>query len=282
MLRATLMASTPRLEGVGVHSGRSSWVTIHPATDVEIGSGIRFLSAADGISQQVSPASVISSARCTTIAVGQHKLSTVEHLMSALYGTGITDAVIEFDGEEVPILDGSASAFVEALLGVGIAKSDRELPVLVPDGCFEETIGNSAIFAFPSDRFSATAIIEYPDRPDIGTQAAFFDGVNYAAEVAPARTYGFLSELQALTAKGLATGASFKNCVALSDSGAADSRTPLRFENELARHKLLDVIGDLSLAGLDLKAHIVALRPSHAVNCSLALRFAKEYSKTLC
>jgi UDP-3-O-acyl-N-acetylglucosamine deacetylase len=198
--------------------------------------------------------------------------------MSAIAGVGITDAVVEFDGPEVPILDGSAIGFVREFRRVGVCDLGAETdPIVLTDAI--DLIGPSEerLIAVPAEHFSVTVVIEYRDRPSIGIQAASFaPGIDFDREVAEARTYGFLSELEAVKRMGLALGASLENCIALLDDGSPDPRTPLRYGNELARHKLLDVIGDLALVGKPIHAQVVALRPSHAVNSGLARRLAHQ------
>jgi UDP-3-O-[3-hydroxymyristoyl] N-acetylglucosamine deacetylase len=132
------------------------------------------------------------------------------------------------------------------------------------------TEGGSTIVVMPADHFQATVILHYPDRPAIGTQGVTYDPASedYGQTIAPARTFGFLSEIEALRARGLGLGASYENAVVLNESGMC--LNGLRFPNELARHKLLDLIGDLALIGQPLQAHIIAIKPSHALNVRLA------------
>jgi UDP-3-O-acyl N-acetylglucosamine deacetylase len=273
--RRTLRGPTRQIAGVGLHSGAPSWVRflpLIPALGVE---GIRFRNV-EGQEASIGAESVVDTRRCTVIVACGKRFSTVEHLMSALSGCGITDAVVEFDGPEAPILDGSALEFVRSIREAGIEDLPGALdPIVVQTPIDIVGASGERIIAAPFDGFSLTAVIDYPDRPAIGTQAATYSpDCDYELMVAPARTYGFLSELEHVRALGLATGASLDNCIALNDDGSADERTPLRFDNELARHKLLDAIGDLALAGRPIRALVVALRPSHAVNSALTRRLA--------
>jgi UDP-3-O-[3-hydroxymyristoyl] N-acetylglucosamine deacetylase len=280
MQRATLRSSTPKINGIGIHSGELSWVRIHPANSKDIGQGIKFLAASDSESAFLSSCEVISTQRCTSLKIDSHHLDTVEHMLSALNGMGVSDAVIEFSGVEVPILDGSAIGFCDYIKAAGIEPLSPELPVHQITHILKVEAGNgSSIIALPSDQFSVTVIIEYPDRADIGLQAAYYSDHNFLDQIAPARTYGFISELDILKSKGLGLGASFENCIALNDSGLPDNKTPLRFENELARHKLLDFIGDLARLGFALKGHFVAIRPSHTVNWQMAKTILDDYNQ---
>jgi UDP-3-O-[3-hydroxymyristoyl] N-acetylglucosamine deacetylase len=197
-------------------------------------------------------------------------------MMSAICGAGITDIVVEFDGLEAPILDGSAIEFVRALREAGV----HDLPGAIDPIVVEIPIdivganGERSV-ALPSPSRELSVLIDYPRHSAIGTQAASYDFAgDYDDSVAPARTYGFLSELEAMRSLGLGAGASFDNCIALNDDGSADTHTPLRFANELARHKLLDLIGDLALIGRPIQAQVLAIRPSHAVNSALARQLA--------
>jgi UDP-3-O-acyl N-acetylglucosamine deacetylase len=237
--------------------------------------GIRFRSA-NGDEATVDANSVVDTRRCTVVEACGRRLSTTEHLLSALNGVGITDVVVEFYGPEVPILDGSAVGFVRELRAAGVRDLSESLdPVIVHEPI--DVIGQNGerMIAAPADHFSLVVVLDYPNRRAIGTQAAMYErGSDYERDIAPARTYGFLSELDKMLALGLAGGASLDNCIALDDDGRADPRTPLRFANELARHKLLDVIGDLMLIGRPIQAQVVALRPSHAVNSALARKLS--------
>ena len=132
------------------------------------------------------------------------------------------------------------------------------------------TEGDSTIVVMPADRFQLTVVLSYPDRPAIGTQGVTFDPAaeDYSKAIAPARTFGFLSEIETLRAHGLGLGASYENAVVLNDKGMC--LNPPRYLNELARHKLLDLIGDLALVGQPIQAHVIAIKPSHTLNVRLA------------
>ena len=202
-------------------------------------------------------------------------MRTVEHLLSACAGLGLTDAVVLLRGPEIPILDGSALPFVEAIEEASMTTENAgTIPLVLerPQAVTDDQGG--VIVAYPAKTLSVAVIIDYPDHPAIGVQGAVYFGVNYKDEVAPARTYGFLSEFERLQQHGMALGAMLGRGVALLDNGQADSRTPMRFQNELARHKLLDLVGDLSLTGRPLQAGVVAARPSHALNVRFACLLA--------
>ncbi len=267
-----------------MHTGAPGWVRLLPLFsnqrhDAKASAGLLFQSAQTSDIYQVSPDLISDTRRCTALKLGGERLSTVEHLLAALTGCGVTDAIIEYAAVEVPILDGSALGFAEAIRSVGtceISDAPDIDPIRITDAIVVSGDHGERLIALPSETFSVTVVIDYPEHTKIGSQAARYDSGNAAfdSDIAPARTYGFLSEFEQVRHLGLASGASFENCIALRDDGSPDERTPLRYPNELARHKLLDVLGDLTLAGKPILADVIAVRPSHTVNCLLAKRLA--------
>ena len=282
----TLCTATDKLQGIGLHTGAPGWVRLTPLqiNEQPVGNaqrGLMFRSAKTGETYAISPDLIADTRRCTALQLGSDRLSTVEHLLAALSGCGVTDVVIEYDAIEVPILDGSALGFEEAIRNAGIRESPTtpELePIRLANTLVVSGDHGERLVALPSETFTITVVLDYPKHAAIGTQSAIYtQGVSsFRSEVAPARTYGFLSELEQVRRLGLASGASLENCIALQDDGSADDRTPLRFANELARHKLLDILGDLTLAGRPILADVIAVRPSHTVNCLLARQLASS------
>lgn len=267
--RCTLAKPSVRLNGVGLHGGLDSWIELHPAQCSR--QGIIFRSNDSGADVSASVANVVSTNRSTTLGNDHIKIETVEHLLSALYSMEITDVDVVFHGSELPITDGSALPFVELIETSGLRRLDDVLEEYTLEREVVVTDGHGAVItAVPSDRFWITAVVDYSKYPAIGMLAARYNGSDYKAGLAPARTYGFHHELAALKAAGLGKGASFENVVALEDDGKPDARTPLRMADELVRHKILDMIGDLSLIQKKMKVGIVALRPSHSLNVQLA------------
>ncbi|MDQ2798727.1 MAG: UDP-3-O-acyl-N-acetylglucosamine deacetylase, partial [Armatimonadota bacterium] len=190
-------------------------------------------------------------------------------------GLGVDDAIIEIEGGELPAADGSAAPFAALIHEAGLREqSGVVMEPLTLTEAVTVSEGGSTLIALPTAHFSATVVLDYPNHPYLGTSAAMFDAEtgDYAAEIAPARTYGFLSEIEALQAHGLGLGASRDNAVVL---GEDRYETPLRFANELARHKLLDLVGDLALVGCPMQAQIIAVRPSHRLNTRLARMLAE-------
>lgn len=270
--RLTLAAPSVVLSGVGLHSGADASVRLLPAPS---GTGLVFRRRADGQEIPALAANVGDTSRCTRLKSSGFEVQTVEHVLSALAGLGVADAVIEVDGPEVPAMDGSAEPFAAAILAVGTqAQAEPVQPLRLTEPVFVSENG-CTLAVLPSPYFSASVVLDYPRHSYLGTQAAVFDGRSgdYAAQIAPARTFGFLSEIEALRARGLGLGASFDNAVVL---GETHYETPLRFVNELARHKLLDLIGDLALIGRPLCAEILAVKPGHTLNVRLAQMLTKQ------
>jgi UDP-3-O-[3-hydroxymyristoyl] N-acetylglucosamine deacetylase len=258
---------------VGLHTGEHGSVRIVPAG---WGDGIRFRRIGSSKEIAAVAANIDGTTRCTALKVDGAVLLTVEHLLSAISGTGITDATVEFDAVEVPILDGSAQGFVAAIEEAGLASGDDTVePIRLSAPIVLTGPGGGIVTAVPSDHLWATVVLDYSDKPSMLPIAATFNGSNYVSDIASARTYGFVAELEYLAKMGLAKGASRENAFALNDDGSADPTTPLRYPNEAARHKVLDLIGDLVLAGRPVCAGIVALRPSHTLNTMLAAELTK-------
>jgi UDP-3-O-[3-hydroxymyristoyl] N-acetylglucosamine deacetylase len=217
--------------------------------------------------------SVTSTARCTTLGANGFEISTVEHLLAALSALGVGSADVRVEGPEVPALDGSALGFVEALREAGTTPLDGRQRILLLRGPVYLERGHSSLLALPSDRFRVTVAVRY-DHPMIGSQVAdiVVGPEVFEREIAPARTFGFHTELQELARLGLARGGSVDNAVVFLEEATS---SPLRFPDEPVRHKALDVIGDLALLGAVPMAHIVAMRPSHRLN----VEFARELMK---
>ncbi len=267
-VRRTLAGESALLRGVGLHSGHDVTLRLCPAPP---GAGLVFVNLPD---RQEIPAhlkNVWDTSRCTILGQGNVQVQTVEHVLAALASLGIDDARIETQGGEMPAMDGSALPFVHLAQASGIREHGKDTvqPLVVTAPIVVQGKDGASLVALPSDTFRVSVVLDYPGHAYLGTSAATFggDGDEFASQIAPARTYGFLAELDWLKAHGLALGASADNAVALGETGY---ETPLRFPNELARHKLLDMVGDLALVGRPLQAHIMAFKPGHALNAALA------------
>ena len=269
--RRTLASPTVPMPGTGLHSGSDVSVRVLPAP---VGTGRVLRDMATGQEIAARAENGQESQRCTVLQAGGITVQTVEHLLSALAALGVDDAMIEVQGGEFPAADGSAAPFVSWLRGAGLRDQEGTPAVsgLECAGPLLVSEGGITLAALPAPHFRATVLLDYP-QPWIGTQAVTFDAaVDDYENIAPARTFGFVRDLNGLRAHGLALGASRDNAVVLGDDGY---ETLLRFPDELARHKMLDLIGDLSLVGVPLCAQIIAVRPSHALNVRLARRLAE-------
>lgn len=274
----TLVGSTV-LNGVGLHTGVPVSVELHPASP---GHGIRFCRTdVPGFNSIVAhPANVVSTDRSTVLGSGGVSIRTVEHLMAALYGTGITNCTVAVSAEELPILDGSSLPFVDAIRSVGCV--DQQCAARVARVTSATLVENDAglIAVSPSSGFSVTYVVSYPGTP-VGTQISdFHEGRDdFAAEVASARTLGFTWEIEQLQSRGLARGGSLE-CAVVAD----DTRylTDLRFEDEVARHKILDTVADLYLMGVP-RMRVICTRSGHRLNNDLCrkllLNDAVEFSQ---
>lgn len=258
MTRKTLGESV-KVEGIGLHTGEKSVVWLHPA---DAGEGILFLvSNAQG--KASIPALVPFVAETERRVVLQKDgvaIQTVEHLLSTCFGKGLTDLVVEVQGVEIPIGDGSAKIWVDAFEVAGIVDLSKFAPTFTPQKVTVEE-GKAILIVEPSDAFSAHYVF-VTDHPLAKTQEARFDlRVNdFVKEIAPARTFGFWEEVQPLWERGLAKGGSLENAVVVFPDRYS---SPLRFPNELARHKLLDLMGDLMLLGVRLQAKVYARSSGH-------------------
>ncbi len=256
-------------EGVGVHSGEPARLTMHPAPENH---GIRFrrtdLEGAPEIPVDLDH--VAGTELGTSIGEGEVRVQTVEHVMAALSAGGIDNALLELSGPEPPILDGSFQGYLEALEEA--KAEDQGVPrsvIQIPEAVTVELDTGEFYVAAPGTGLRISATIEF-DHPGIGRQFGtfFFSGDSFAQEIAPARTFGFKEDAEALHSRGLALGASLENTVVLDDSGVMNE--DLRFPDEFLRHKVGDIVGDLALLGACLDVHIVAERPSHQGNVALA------------
>lgn len=268
------LASAFECVGVGLHLGQTTTVRVLPAEPDEG----RYFVRVDLPNQPVIPArvdAVIQTQLSTELAEGDAQIRTVEHLLAALLGLGVDNARIEVDGPEVPLMDGSAEPWVAAITAAGVVSQNvarrvrsLSLPVWV-------TQGDAFVVAFPAESPRLTYGIDF-DLPAIGNQwYSWAPGVledTFAEQVAPARTFGLAHQIDYLRAKGLIKGGSLDNALVCSQEGWVNP--PLRFENEPARHKLLDLVGDLSLLGNLPNAHVTAYKASHQLHVQLAQKLS--------
>ena len=294
-------------KGIGLHTGVESTITFKPAPEDY---GIRFIRTDIKNCPEIKADidHVVDISRGTTIEEKKVKINTVEHALAAVSGLRIDNVLIELTSKEPPVMDGSAKDFVEVLLTSGIISQDHERNVLEIRRAvnYTDPYRDIDIHVIPSDRFRVTFMVEYP-LPSLGTQyeAIYNMAEDFAVEVAPARTFCFLSEVEMLKENGLIKGGSLDNAVVLIDklldrseinrlrdlfgieeniitgaNGILNGRI-LRFRNEPVRHKTLDLIGDLALLGIPIKGHVTAARAGHASNVEFVKTLKREYSQEI-
>jgi UDP-3-O-[3-hydroxymyristoyl] N-acetylglucosamine deacetylase len=260
--RATVKSNVS-IAGIGLHSGIYTTVELRPAP---AGSGITFVRAdLDGLRIPALQASTTALDYATTVGKDDVSVGTVEHLLAAIVACGVTDIDILIDGPEVPIIDGSALPFMHLIDAAGIRKLGSDVRVLRLREPIEIVDGTKSIRINPANRLSIKYKIEF-DHAVIGRQSVHFDFQhdNFLRKIAPARTFGFLKDVEKMRAAGLARGGSVENAVVLDDRGVMNG--PLRFRDEFVRHKVLDLIGDLALIGRPIVGEIVAVRGGHALH----------------
>ncbi len=285
------------ISGVGLHTGQNVTVTMHPG---ELRKGIQFYRTDLGeealISADVSNA--VESQRCTTLKKNNYSISTVEHILSAIYGAGIHDLKIEVHGPEIPILDGSAAPFFKLINEAGIIEREGPLQEFVVEEEFsfhdEET--GSEYIVIPKDELEVTTLLEFP-----GTSLSFQYGNmktlnDYEEEIARSRTFVLVSDLIELTSNDLIKGGDLSNALVIVDKNFNEAQLDniaskmgkdrseledqaLHYDNEPARHKILDILGDLALTGFSLKAKVIAKKPGHKGNIAFAKELKRRFNE---
>jgi len=251
------------ITGIGLHSGIYTRVALHPAP---AGSGITFVRAdLQGLRIPALQASTTALDYATTVGKDDVSVGTVEHLLAAIVAYGVTDLDIHIDGPEVPIIDGSALPFMHLIDAAGTRELGADMAVLRIAEPIEVVDGDKSIRITPSNRLVIKYRIEF-DHPTIGRQSYHFDfrDDNFLRKIAPARTFGFIRDVEKLRAVGLARGGSVENAIVLDDRGVVNG--PLRFRDEFVRHKILDLVGDLALIGRPIVGEITAHRAGHALH----------------
>ena len=300
----TLKASAV-IKGVGLHTGEPVTLTLRPAP---VGHGYKF-QRTDLAGEPIIDADaelVSSTARGTTLGTGEAVVNTTEHVLSALYALNVDNCLLQLSGPEVPIMDGSAKSFVDAIDSVGLQEQDapRNWYELKEPLWFETTERGTEMLAVPAPggEFRITVMVDY-NSPVLGTQhASMYRAEEFRTEIAPCRTFVFLRELELLAEGGLIKGGDLDNAIVMEDREGTTKEqlkelakllgkeyrevevrrngvlntTDLKFFNEPARHKLLDIVGDLALVGRPIKGHILAARPGHFGNTSFAKRLKER------
>jgi UDP-3-O-[3-hydroxymyristoyl] N-acetylglucosamine deacetylase len=257
----TTLAKTLTFSGPGIHSGRDARLSLLPSLSGDV--VFRRLDL-QGAEVRLDPRTA-AAANASNLVSGSTRVETVEHLLAALSGCGVDSALIELDGGEVPILDGSAAPFARAIADAGLVAlaEPRRTIVLVKPFALEER--GAALEASPAPALSVAYTISF-DHPAIGTQMLEVQPAPdlFLREIAPARTFGFLRDLPDLRRRGLARGGSFANALVLDETSVLNG--PLRFPDEFVRHKILDLMGDLFLLGVPVRGRFLARRAGHGLH----------------
>ncbi|MCW5950454.1 MAG: UDP-3-O-acyl-N-acetylglucosamine deacetylase [Pyrinomonadaceae bacterium] len=269
----TTLANSVSVSGVGLHTGAEVNLTLRPAPE-----NTGYIFVRTDLDKFEIPASVEYISHCsyaTTLVRRGVVLSTCEHLLSALRGSGVDNCFIELDNIEVPILDGSSEDWVELIERAGIAEQDAPRHYLRVKQRVEIEQGDRRMSIEPSDRFEIDCTIDFP-HPFINQQKFRFVAENgsYGREIASARTFGFTHEIEMLRKANLALGGSLDNAIVLTDEGMLNE-TPLRVPDEFVRHKILDIIGDVALVGMPVIGRITAHKSGHAVHAALMSKLLK-------
>jgi UDP-3-O-[3-hydroxymyristoyl] N-acetylglucosamine deacetylase len=262
-------------EGVGLHSGAPVRLRMLPSP---AGDGIVFRRTdLDGFAIEATGRNVAKVSYATSLMKKGVLISTTEHLLSAFIGMGIDNAIVEIDNLELPILDGSAQPFVEMIVRAGLRKQRRKRTYIRIVKPIELREGDKFIAVYPYDGYSVSYSINFP-HPLIGRESfeVELSNGNFLREIAPARTFGFLRDRDAMLNMGLIRGASEANAIVLTNEGIKNP--PLRYRDEFVRHKVLDLIGDLALLGRRLLGRIVADRAGHAMHTALVTKILRDQS----
>jgi UDP-3-O-[3-hydroxymyristoyl] N-acetylglucosamine deacetylase len=263
-MRQQTLKSSVSFQGIGVHSGLKLNMTVRPSA----GGRILFRRLDLGGAEIDPEEARMDSNHCSILVSPQGEVQTVEHLTAALYMLGLDSVLVELDGPEIPIMDGSAQPFAESLSAAGIQQLDSERTVFKVTRPFRLSRDKAFVEVTPDDKLRVTYSIEF-DHAAIGRQeiSLELDTAAFLSEIAPARTFGFLKDVEALRKSGLAHGASLENTLVLDEQGIING--PLRFQDEFVRHKVLDLVGDLALFSRPLYGHFSVGRGGHDLHHSL-------------
>ncbi|HVE16203.1 MAG TPA: UDP-3-O-acyl-N-acetylglucosamine deacetylase, partial [Chthoniobacterales bacterium] len=278
MEKQRTLASSSSLTGTSLHTGEQVTLTIHPAP---VGHGFKFrrkdLPDEPLIDAHISHVRTVE--RATTLVEGNAKIHTVEHVLSALTGMGIDNALIEMDANEPPIGDGSAKAYIEVIKQAGVVEQDATRAYFEPNEPIHiETKEGSLLTIIPDEKFRISCTQVGPEGRFTQFLSAEITPDFYEKEIAPARTFVFYEDVKPLMDKGLIRGGSLENAIVARGESVL-SKEPLRFPDEFVRHKILDIIGDLALSGRRLKGHIIAVKPGHGPNAELTRAVVKRFAE---
>jgi UDP-3-O-[3-hydroxymyristoyl] N-acetylglucosamine deacetylase len=275
-LRQRTVAEEISCTGIGLHSGKKVKLIVRPAPP---NNGITFerCDISPNCSVKASFDNVVETNMATTIGFNGYSVSTIEHIMAAFFGMGIDNALVQIDGEEVPIMDGSSAPFVFLLKNAGVTIQNNYKRFLIVKKSVKVEDGNRSVRLYPSNELKITYNIDF-DHPLIKNQAyeISFSQSTFIQEISRARTFGFLRDVQTLKNNGLARGGSLDNAIVM-DEFRILNEDGLRYKNEFVRHKILDFIGDLAIIGHVVIGHFIVERSGHSLNQKLLKKFmAKE------
>ncbi len=274
------LAQSATLRGTALHTASAVTLTIHPAP-VDFGFKFKRTDLPDGPTIDALVENVKTVERSTTLGEGGVKVHTVEHVLSALVGMGVDNALIEMDANEPPIGDGSARPFVELVKQAGVQVQDaprKEFTVHEP--LHVETKNGSLVTIVPDTKFRISCTNVGPEGRFTQFHSTEITPEIYEKEICPARTFVYYEDVKPLMDKGLIKGGSLENAVVIRGESVL-SKEPLRFADEFARHKILDIVGDLALFGRRIKGHVIAVKPGHGVNTELARALQKQLASVV-
>jgi UDP-3-O-[3-hydroxymyristoyl] N-acetylglucosamine deacetylase / 3-hydroxyacyl-[acyl-carrier-protein] dehydratase len=274
------LAKSASLKGTSLHTGEEVSVTLKPAP---IDHGIKFkrtdLSDEPTVEARIENIRLVE--RATTLAEGNVKVHTVEHLLSALHGMGVDNAIVEMNGNELPIADGSSRAYVELIKKCGLEEQSAYAKVFeIRDTLHIETKSGSILILVPDEKFRVSCTQVGPEGRFTQYYSTEITPEIYEKEIAHARTFVFFEDVKPLLDKGLIRGGSLETAIVIRGDSLM-SKEPLRYPDEFVRHKILDMIGDLFLAGCRLRGHVIAVKPGHAANSELTKAISKRYAQML-
>jgi UDP-3-O-[3-hydroxymyristoyl] N-acetylglucosamine deacetylase/3-hydroxyacyl-[acyl-carrier-protein] dehydratase len=265
--------------GIGLHSGNRVNMTLLPAP---VNHGVRFrrvdLEGKPEIEARVE--NVSETSRSTTLAKGNVKIHTVEHILAALAGYEIDNAIVELDANEPPIADGSSREFCKVIQAAGIVPQDEKRESFTPVEPIEFMMGETIMALFPDTEFKVTCTSADKNGRFTQFYSTEISPKTWEKELAHARTFCFFEEIEFLIKNGLIKGGSLENAIVIRDDAVLTTE-PLRYPEEFVRHKMLDILGDLSLTGKPIRGHVIAVRPSHAANCEFARLIVAQMNKPL-
>ncbi|HVU26705.1 MAG TPA: bifunctional UDP-3-O-[3-hydroxymyristoyl] N-acetylglucosamine deacetylase/3-hydroxyacyl-ACP dehydratase [Verrucomicrobiae bacterium] len=279
MLNQQTLNRPASFSGIGLHSGNRVNMTILPAP---ANSGVRFrrVDLTDKPEIEARVENVGETNRSTTLAKGNVKIHTVEHVLAALAGFGVDNAIVELDANEPPIADGSSREFCKIIQSAGIVPQTEKKEFYTPDEPIELESGETLMTLLPDEGFKITCTSA--DKQGRFTQ--FFSTEvtpkSWEKELSRARTFCFYEEIEYLIKNGLIKGGSLENAIVIRDDAVLTTE-PLRYPEEFVRHKMLDIIGDLSLVGKPIRGHLIAVKPSHAANCEFSKLILAQMQKPL-